>query len=151
MSNRTAYTAIRCPFFLFYANLSSAIRSELSSSTDSTDRSVTAVGLRISNRWYFGQPIGEFLSRRAGTLFFYSLSASDGHKTGPSIRPLNHIPRPFVASEPLSGSQTSIDLILVSQINGQDRLKHLPADFPGRALVRMGVAMLDQKTVHELK
>ena len=109
------------------------------------------MGLRISNRWYFGQPIGEFLSRRAGTLFFYSLGSRDGHKTGPSIRPLNHIPRPFIACEPLSGSQTSIDLILVSQINGQDRLKHLPADFPGRALVRMGVAMLDQKTVHELK
>ena len=109
------------------------------------------MGLRISNRWYFGQPIGEFLSRRAGTLFFYSLSASADHKTGPSIRPLNHIPRPYVASEPLSGSQTSIDLILVSQINSQDRLKHLPADFPGRTLVRMGVAMLDQKTIHELK
>ncbi len=69
------------------------------------------MGLRISNRWYFGQPIGEFLSRRAGTLFFCSLSVSDGHKTGPSIRPLNHIPKPklLVVNYPHNPSAATVE------------------------------------------
>ena len=81
---------------------------------------IVAVRLWVSEfptHWNFGQPIGEFLSRRAGTLFFYLLGKRGGRKTGPSIRPLNDIPRPVTAAEPLSGSQTSVDLLLVAKIH----------------------------------